>query len=281
MNDSRNSILIPIDFSKQSLIALEQSYNLANYTRSKIILIHVVKESSPLWGLMNFKEKDDFKFKIEKKLQELSKKVQEKTNTDVKIIVEHGKVVDSILYISNKLNVNFIFMGTSGSTDIRKKIIGSNALRIIKEAKCPVVTVKGKFHRDGCKNIILPIDTTKQTLQKIANVVQFASLFNSNVSIISVISTKNQDEIKQTENKIIEVENIIKSYGLNSNHELLVVEDKSELAKGIIKLSHKLNGDLITIMTQQENDFVSFFIGSLAKELIHSSDIPILSINPK
>ena len=33
-----SSILIPIDFSKQSLIAIEQSYNLAKFTKSKIIV---------------------------------------------------------------------------------------------------------------------------------------------------------------------------------------------------------------------------------------------------
>jgi len=282
MDVQNNSILIPVDFSKQSFVALEQSYNLANYTRSKVILLHVIKESAPLWGLMNFKEKDDFKFKVEKKLQDIAAEVKEKTNSEVKIVVEFGKVVDSILNVARKLNVSFIFMGTSGSTDIRKKIIGSNALRIIKEARRPVITIKGKFHRNGCENIILPIDTTKQTLQKITSAVQFASLFNSKISVISVISTNNKNEIQQAEEKLTEVENKIKSYGIDANHELQVIEgDKSKIANGIIQLSHKLHGDLIIIMTQQEGDIVSFFIGSLAKELIHSSDIPIMSINPK
>src|SRR5215212_6873757 len=37
----RGIILIPIDFSKQSLTAVKQSYNLAKYTHSKLILLHV------------------------------------------------------------------------------------------------------------------------------------------------------------------------------------------------------------------------------------------------
>ncbi len=282
MNIQNNSILIPVDFSKQSLIALEQSYNFANYTRSKVILLHVIKESAPLWGLMNFKEKDDFKYKIEKKLQDLSIEVKNKTSCEVKIVVEFGKVVDKILDVARKLNVGYIFMGTSGSPDIRKKIIGSNALRIIKEAKRPVITIKGKFHRNGCKNIILPIDTTKQTLQKISIAIQFASLFNSNISVVSVINNKNKDVINKAEEKLMEVENTIKNYGINASHKLEIVDgDKSKIAKGIINTSHKLQGDLIIIMTQQEGDIISFFIGSLAKELIHFSDIPIMSINPK
>ena len=34
-------ILIPIDFTEQSLLAIKQSYNLAKYTHSKILLLHV------------------------------------------------------------------------------------------------------------------------------------------------------------------------------------------------------------------------------------------------
>ena len=41
-----SSILIPIDFSKQSLIAIEQSYNLAKFTHSKIIVMHASPNSN-------------------------------------------------------------------------------------------------------------------------------------------------------------------------------------------------------------------------------------------
>ena len=37
----RGIILIPIDFTKQSLLAVKQSYNLAKYTHSKLVLLHV------------------------------------------------------------------------------------------------------------------------------------------------------------------------------------------------------------------------------------------------
>src|SRR3954469_18234455 len=41
----RGIILIPIDFSKQSLAAIKQSYNLAKYTHSKLILLHVYENT--------------------------------------------------------------------------------------------------------------------------------------------------------------------------------------------------------------------------------------------
>ena len=35
------SILIPVDFSKLSYIAVKQTYNLAKYTKSKLVLLHI------------------------------------------------------------------------------------------------------------------------------------------------------------------------------------------------------------------------------------------------
>ena len=36
----RGTLLIPIDFTEQSLLAIKQAYNLAKYTHSKIVLLH-------------------------------------------------------------------------------------------------------------------------------------------------------------------------------------------------------------------------------------------------
>src|SRR5690242_17763628 len=41
----RGIILIPIDFTKQSLSAIKQSYNLAKYTHSRLVLLHVYEKN--------------------------------------------------------------------------------------------------------------------------------------------------------------------------------------------------------------------------------------------
>ena len=40
-----SSILIPIDFSKQSILAIKQTYNLAKFTKCKLILMHADPKS--------------------------------------------------------------------------------------------------------------------------------------------------------------------------------------------------------------------------------------------
>ena len=281
MKITNNKILIPVDFGEQSIIAVKQTYNLARLTNSQIVLLHVIKEQTPLWGLLNVSEREELKYKIEQKMRFLIAEIKKAVDVDVISIIEKGNIIDKILDAVNRINPSFIFMGTTGSNDIRKKIIGSKALRLIKEASCPVITIKGKSHNDGCENIILPIDTTKKTLQKINNAVQFASFFNSKITIVTVVSAKDNKETKKTKKVLEDTQKQIQSYKIDCDMEIITLDgDKQDIATGIIGTSHKLNGDIILIMTQQESDFVSFFIGSLAKEIIHGSDIPVMSINP-
>ena len=49
----------------------------------------------------------------------------------------------------------------------------------------------------------------------------------------------------------------------------------------LLDFAYSVKGDLIAIMTQQEKDFTEYFVGTVAKRIIHSSDIPVLSIVPK
>jgi len=39
--NENQSILVPIDFLPQSLIGLKQSYNLAKFTKSKLVLFYI------------------------------------------------------------------------------------------------------------------------------------------------------------------------------------------------------------------------------------------------
>ena len=57
-------------------------------------------------------------------------------------------------------------------------------------------------------------------------------------------------------------------------------DKNSKLSTSVLNFAGKVNPDLIIIMTQSENHFLSHFIGSTAQSIINSSDNPVLSITP-
>ena len=175
----KNHILVPIDFSEQSIIALEQSYNLAQLTKADITLINVIEEPFQLPFFTKLEEKGLEK-KIKKELEKLAAETMKKLSIHVNTLIVRGKVYEEVNKAAKKLKSSFIIMGTNGSIGI-KKFIGSNALRVIRESKCPVITIKGKKHRFGCKNILLPLDLTKESREKISKSIEIAKLFTSTI----------------------------------------------------------------------------------------------------
>ena len=61
-------ILIPIDFQKQSLLALDQSYNLARLLQAGIVLLYVHEQSGLFAGIFSKEQNDEMLARIEERL---------------------------------------------------------------------------------------------------------------------------------------------------------------------------------------------------------------------
>ncbi len=281
MNKTENNIIVPVDFSDQSLIAIEQTFNLARLTGATIILLHVLKVTKTWLGLFSNDEQSIMRLKIKEQLNKLANDARAKSGLVVKTMLKDGKLLENILLAAKETDARFLVVGTHASTNIKHKILGHNASRLVREAKCPVITIKGKHHRDGCQNIILPLDLTKETREKVTKAVHFAKYFNAKIHAVSVISTDNQERIKKLNVQMQQVVKFIKQKDLDCSWNVIKVKnDSDEIASKLIDYAVSKDGDLLIIMTQQEIEITEYFMGSTATSIIEHSDIPVMSINP-
>jgi nucleotide-binding universal stress UspA family protein len=280
MQNTPSHILVPIDFSDQSLIALSQSYNMARLANSDITLIHVIEESRlPLLGNIVSRKKEYEKIMedaISQKLQELAKETAGKSGVNVNVLIRKGKVYDEIVDAANDLSSSFIIMGTNGSVGL-KRFIGSNALRVIKEAHCPVITIKGKFHKSGCKNIVLPLDLTKESREKVNKAIEIARYFDSTIHVVSVVEDDDEFRVTKLRRQLDQVEEYLQEKEVKCTTKFIMGAD---IARVVNEYAKEIDADLTMIMTQQEMNWTHLFIGSQAQEVINNSEIPVLSIRP-
>ncbi|MBK7212620.1 MAG: universal stress protein [Bacteroidales bacterium] len=279
-------ILIPIDFERQSLLAVEQSYNLARLIHAEITLLYVHEQSGIFSGFFSSEMNKDILYKIEERLQELAAKVSIQTGLKVKTMMETGRIYSRILEISKDIKADFIFMGThseeAGEADTAR--IGANSSRVIRSSKCPVITINGKHHYNGCRNILLPLDLSKETRQKVTMAIELARLFGSGIRVVSALWSKKDDNIIMKLNQqILQVRNFIDEAGIECSAEIIESQDgERTLVPTILSYARRQEDiDLIVIMTQQEIGFVEFFVGSHAQEFLRLSEIPVLSMVPK
>jgi nucleotide-binding universal stress UspA family protein len=275
----RNHILVPVDFSDQSLIALGQAQSLARISKADLTLIHIIDD--PFFNVSFFsrseKEKKSAEKKIQKELQRLAKETTDKFGVRTDTMIVHGKIYEEIQKVAKKLKCSFIVMGTGGSVGI-KKFIGSNALRVIREATCPVITIKGKKHRTGCKHILLPLDLSEETKEKVNKAIDFAKIYGSTINLMTVLTTDDEFITNKLKRQMNQVEQFIVQHNVNCTVEFV---EGSDVAEEVMKHAKKIKADIVMIMTQQEMYWTDMFIGSEAQQIINHCDIPVLSIRPK
>ncbi len=280
---SKDIILVPIGFTDQSLVALQQAVIVAKRTNSELFLLSVVEMPTALQKIFSdYEEKQKhFKEKLRENLIELSSNYCEGVS-NVKCLVSSGKIYEEITVIAESLGASLIIMGTDGTPkDIKKKFIGSNANKVVRSAPCPVITIKGKSIKNTCNMIALPLDLNKETREKVTNAIQFARLFNSEVRAFSVSFSDDDDSVKNKLNSTLsQVSKFITSKGVKCSTDLLEISSSAIFSSSIVKYTEDINADLIMIMTKGEENLDLNFLGSNARKLINKSDIPVMSIRP-
>jgi nucleotide-binding universal stress UspA family protein len=149
-----NRILVPTDFSNCSQEACETASTLALKFGSSIELLHV--NEPPGWQGFVIPELvvslpnegstslDSFvETRTRRLLDQLVEKLQRAGVSQVRHRMESGEPSGIILRIANEEHFDLVVMGTHGRTGFERLVVGSVAERVVREASCPVLTVRG------------------------------------------------------------------------------------------------------------------------------------------
>ena len=224
---------------------------------------------------------DQLKLKVKQKLNELAKQYGDKFGVSVDTMVSKGKIYEQINEVAELISADLIIMGTNGSQGNKSKLIGSNAEKVVRLSKCPVITIKGKDNRIGCENIILPLDLERQTKEKVTYALEYARYWNATIRVVSVVLRDNQEVREKLKKNINQVHDFIVNAGVKCSAELIEGGKKITLGNFVFQYEKKFDADLIMIMTKQEELSLSNNISDTARYIINNSEIPVMSIRPK
>ena len=278
---SASKILVPIGFSEQSIIALGQAINLAKIKDSDVVLLSVIKEQSIMQGLFGNDKSDELKAKVKEKLDSISLEYTSKYGVNIDTMVSKGRIYEKINEVSEMISADLIVMGTNGSRGRSSKVIGSNAEKVVRLSKCPVITIKGNAHRDGCENIILPLDLENETKQKVTYALEYARYWNATIRVVSVVLRDKQEAREKLIKNINQVKSFIIKAGVKCTAELIEGEKKQSLGDFIFEYEKRFDADLVMIMTKKEELSLSNNISDTARYIINNSDVPVMNIRPK
>lgn len=279
MDATTKHILVPVDYSEKAVFGLQMAANLLKASGGKVSVINVLKGVDPIWSdFFTDEERNVLLVKLKKHLLNFTHQYIDTNKYDVECFIEKGRLCDTILGKVEELDISLIIMGTSSVDNIKKWIIGTNALRVVSEALCPVITLKEKPKTETIKRIILPLDVTKESREKVTTAVHLAKENNAEICIVSAYTLSDEIIIKTLESHQKQVVDFIESHHVKVSSSLLKVGDRVD---GVLNYMEEKEGDIVLITTHQQLEIVNSFLGSFAQSIIKKSKIPVMSLVPK
>lgn len=278
MEVTLSHLLVPIDYSDKSVFGLKYAVKLNKTLNGKITFVNVIKGVDPIWSdFFTDVERDILLKKLQDHMRNFVHKSADIDDSQFDCLIAKGKLCDTIMQTAKSMNASAIIMGTSHADNIKKLIIGTNALRVVSEAQCPVITIKCEPKDSDIKRIILPLDISKETREKVVDAVDIAKKLNAEIMVVSAYTFNDELLYKKLRQQQDQVVNYITERGIKCTGNLFKTDDQVD---GVLDFIDSNNGDMVIITTHQQLEIVTSFLGSFAKSIVSKAKVPVMSIVP-
>jgi len=275
MENKNDILLVPYDFTDIGNYALEHAIGLAKIIVHDVYLFHVINKETRA----RLKREKLPENHIETELQKIVEKATEDNKVYVKYLVREGSIFTDIAAVAKEIGARFVIMGTHGKKGLQH-LTGSWAMKVITSTEMPFIVVQQKHYKNGYKNIVLPIDDSIESKQKVKWAIYIAKTFNS---IVHIFTTNESD--KDTANKVYRNTQQIKNFFEKNNIEYIIKvndEQGGNFAKAVVEYSEFVNADLIMIMTNPDKILPGFIWGKWDEDILFNhAQIPVMCINPR
>jgi nucleotide-binding universal stress UspA family protein len=303
-------ILIPLDTSKLSEIALPYAEELAVKLGSELILLHV-------GTLADGADKSDHSVYLRNITAKTERKINRSpallTGAKVKvtsaILGSPGIITnppEEILDYAEKENISLIIMASHGRTGIRRWALGSTANKVAKAARCPLLLIRAGTvvpRKVSLGKILVPLDGSQPSEAVLPYIETLASRLKSRVSLLNIVEPLyhvypyseglgyygsagvvrmpyTEEEMKPTksvaEKYMKDINDKLSFKGVKTSYEIRIGSPGEE----IIKAEAEMHPHLVAMSTHGHSGFGRFDHGSVADKVLHAGSTPLLLVRP-
>ncbi len=276
------NILVPVDFSKDSMNALDHGIYLANELKLSLRIIHVRKDKNyDIPFILKDKEKDNKEYR--KTTEEFCEEIIEKYKPKYKgggtfdYVIRTGRIYKGITDQAEEDGTLMIVMGTHGISGFEEFWVGSNAYRVVCKAPCPVMTIRHGFRKKKIRKIVLPIDARQDTRIKVPFTCELALALKAEVHVIDVRETNARDVMARLNRYADQSAEYLEKRGVKTVRASFKGSDVADLT---IAYAVHVGAGLISMVSNHRGNPMRMYLSSEAQEMVNHSPIPVLSIHP-
>lgn len=263
-----NLVLVPTDFTEVGDNAISQAAEAAKFLNYKVVVLHVIDKNTKA----QLKKESLDANVINEKLEEIVAELKQKYGIEAEGIAKEGSIFTTISDVAKELGANLLYLGTHGKVGIQH-LTGSYALKVVTSSPAPVIVMQKRSFDEGYGHIVLPITSDAGPWEKTKWAAHIAKQFKSEIHIYQMAGSHIDEAVAQ----------ITDFFGKNEvSYTIRVAEKNTNFAKQVVDYATTNNADLIMIMTDPDQSFKRFILGSWDEQIIfNGSQIPVMCINPR
>ncbi|MEO9804754.1 MAG: universal stress protein [Reichenbachiella sp.] len=274
------NILVPVDFSIQSLNALKMANSIARKSNGTIHLVHVVRQiysNYEILGGATTNDVDnvhfhDLKQLVQKELSRLEMEYKE-DSCDIITEVRVGIPFEEIKKIVKVNDIDLVVMGAKGTTDSEEFFIGSLTDKVIRSIDCPVLTVKELTGSESFDHIVFATDLEEDPTKIIELLIKLQRLFNSEIHIVTIDTPS---IFAQKLDALDKLQQLADKYQLSEYS--LCNYRHHDTEYGIIEYADEKQADLIIMGVHERSGFRRLIHGgSIADQVVNHTYRPVLT----
>lgn len=268
-------ILVPTDFSSHAESALKIAAQIAKKSNSEIFLLHMIEVPSQMndavTGATGIPETMLFIQKAKETLQK-SKEKEYLKGIQITEQISFERAHEGILSFSTKNEIDLIVMGSHGISGIEEILIGSNTEKVVRLSDTPVLVIKKNTSELKVENFVFVSDFSEETKKPFKKMLEFTKLFDAKLHL-TMICTPNSFKTTALSEQI--TSDFTTAFDLK-NYATHIYND-TNIEKGIINFSNKINADLIGLCTHGRTGMAHFFTGSISEDLVNHAAKPVIT----
>ena len=295
-------ILVPVDFSEPSLLAIDYASKVATRFGAELSLIHVFEPQSPF---VRAKEIPPFvaDAKAELQAREHLRSAAELHGLPLRserVHVQKGRAAEEICRLAAKIKIDLIVIPTRGNTGLKHFLLGSTTAAVIRLSPCPVLVLRPKSRPPTndklpiaairFRRILVPIDFSSCSLTGLEYAKNLTRECASTLLLMHSLHV--QYYVTNDEYSRYDFPMVVEEAEKIAQKEMRQVEKKTRLqgieVESSIQFGHPGNeicdaaenrrADLIVIATHGRIGLAHAFIGSTAEHVVRHAPCPVLVV---
>ena len=275
------NILLPTDFSANSLNAINYALELFRNSEIDFFVLNVQKVSGYTTSelMTSASSSSVYKGVLEDnklKIQNLVEKLKLENTSEkfgFKALLDYDVFTDAVRQVVKLHEIELIVMGTNGATGAKEVIFGSNTLKVIRNVDCPLLVVPDGYSFQPIKSVLFSnnakmkisfagLKPLKSILRKFKPVLNILEITEENVPINEVDSDFSiEDALYQFKFKHHEIKGVPLLSAIKAFQQLIQI-------------------DLHALFIEEEGFIDRLIFGSLTSAINYSSDKPLLIMHP-